>query len=142
MVIIPHETELLKLVKFQKLLISNTNDSNSVYIASQPLWIPFQCNSNINTKDDLKQISKTINSIELNNIEKSANDFYISVTIATTNGTFTSKLPLLRLYHGNEKSIPANTDLPFKKIKIFRLGIPEDLSENSKAIIESVWCKL
>ncbi len=141
MVIIPHETELLKLVKYQKQLIQQLNSNSSIYTAHQPLWIEFSCHQfNAESQDDLKSFSKKITSIELEKLSHTSDKIFAIVKIKTDLAEIQSELPLLDLYKGSPKS--ADLELPFKKIKIFRLGIPEDLSENSKAIKDFVWCKL
>lgn len=141
MVIIPHETELLKLVKFQKQLIKDLNSASTIYAAHQPLWIEFSHEQfKAESQADLKLLSKRIISIELEKLSQSDEKIIAVVKIKTDIADIMAELPLLHLYKGSPKS--ADIEFPFKKIKIFRLGIPEDLSENSKAIIESVWCKL
>lgn len=143
MVLIPHPTEELKLIKFQKKLISELNVAPSIYVSHLPLWIDIP-NTNIvpETKDDLKTFSKTINSVEFVDFTQDDKGLSIKVTINTTTGKIFADLPILHLYKGPAKNLPQNIELPFKKIKIFRLGIPEDLSTNSKAIKDFVWCKL
>lgn len=141
MVIIPHPTEQIKLIKFQKQLISELNDSNTIYYSFLPLWI--ELNSNLfqsEDQKDLKLISKKITSIDLIEILNTDKDIGIKIIIKTDSKEIECYLPLLKLYKGPSKK--SDWQIPVKKIKIFRLGIPEDFYENSKAIKDFVWCKL
>lgn len=142
MVLIPHPTEELKLRKFQKKLIADLNTCSTIHVASTPLWIEIPSETSLVTKDDLKNFSKTIISVEPAELTQTDSEIYLAIKIKTSKSEIQSNLSLLKLYKGNSKSLTKNTELPFKKIKIFRLGIPEDLSSNSKAIKDFVWCKL
>ena len=41
-VIIPHQTEELKLIRFQKELIKQLNSQKDIFYAQQPLWIEIE----------------------------------------------------------------------------------------------------
>jgi len=143
MVVIPHPTEELKLIKLQKSLIADLNTAATIYVASIPLWIDFPfSDSESYTKNELKTITKSIKEITLGELQYSSNEVYIPVSIKTDAAEIKTKLSFLKLYKGADSNPALNFEQPVKKIKIFRLGIPEDLSTNSKAIKDFVWCKL
>lgn len=144
-VLIPHPTEELKLIKFQKQLISQLFTNDILCYAESGLWIPFLSGKEDSTQT-LKNLSKTITSITINSPVIIEEKIFCPVTITRNQElpTVTTELPLCRILNKKQPSSenPAETELFPLKLKIFRLGLSCQLSDNSKAIQNSVWKKL
>lgn len=143
-VIIPHPTEELKLIKFQKELIRQLNTDSKVYYAHQTLWLKLSENFSASTKSELKAIGQSISQINFFPPEYQNDDVVIPVMIDGTKFF----LPLVHLYkkNGNKgpesNSLPSLPSCPVSSLKIFRIAISEQLSENSQVLTDSVWIKL
>lgn len=112
----------------------------------------FTSKSSHSLKNELKSFSKTITNIDFSHLYIEESTIFIKVNIKTSTKEYECSLPFLQHYP-KEYKIPLTqqnsinallqkTELPFKKIKIFRLGISEDLDSHSKAIKEFVWVKI
>lgn len=169
-VIIPHPTEELKLINFQKKLIKKNNDENTILYACQPLWIELpDFDDSEASKAELKNFSKTIKEIIIKNtdyyddekkplpLETSwessketfqeaaqnfPNEIFLPVEIITQDATIKSKIPLLRIYKGQLPQNLKNQKSPVEKLKIFRIAKTALYSENQKSLQDFIWCKL
>ncbi len=153
-VIIPHPTEELKLINFQKELIKKNNAENTILYTCQPLWceIPEFFNENCknsdfkkrNCKTELKKFSKTIKEIIIKNTDYNDDDkeIFLPVEIITQTITIKSKIPLLRIYKGQIPQNLKNQKSPMEKLKIFRIAKSALYSENQKSLQDFIWCKL
>lgn len=143
-VIIPHPTEELKLIKFQKELIKILNTEGKIYYAHQPLWLPLPEEYSANTKAELKTMGKNIKQIKILSPEYKNSDVQLPVMIDDKK-VF---LPLLHFYKKNGSqsteniSLPQLPPCPVSLFKIFRLAISEKTSENSQAVTDFTWIKL
>ncbi len=163
-VIIPHPTEELKLINFQKELIKKNNAENTILYTCQPLWceIPEFFNENCKNSDfknsdcksgdfksgdfktELKKFSKTIKEIIIKNTDYNDDDkeIFLPVEIITQTITIKSKIPLLRIYKGQIPQNLKNQKSPMEKLKIFRIAKSALYSENQKSLQDFIWCKL
>lgn len=143
-VIIPHPTEELKLIKLQKQLISALNKNGTVYYSSTPLCIDLQaCSPELPVKPQLKTAADSITDISFLRLIADK-DISIEVTINTKEGTLQKTLPFLKHYKG-PVVLQADIDafiLPFKELRIFRIAKKNLPSPVSSAIADSVWKKL
>lgn len=133
-VIILHPTEELKLINFQKELISELFIEGRILVAASPLWIPLES-------------SEQIKAVNFGGLEVTGKSIYIPVTIKTAGAELHSKLTLVNI-HGKSNFSPADLNLiaekkqPVSQLKVFRLGDEKKLSPVAKCISKSVWCKL
>ena len=133
-VIILHPTEELKLINFQKELISELFIEGRILVAASPLWIRLES-------------SEQIKAVNLGGLEVTGKSIYIPVTIKTAEAELHSKLTLVNI-HGKSNFSPADLNLiaekkqPVSQLKVFRLGDEKNLSPVAKCISKSVWCKL
>ncbi len=142
-VVILHPTEELKLIKFQKELISDLFTEGRILLAARPLWI--EIGSDSVTYKELTSLN--IRSIDFGELEISDKEIYIPVIISTENEQIASKLSLVSIYSGNtfsdsDRTIIRQKKQPVRQLKVFRLGNEKELSSVSKCITESKWCKL
>lgn len=100
-VIIPHSTEELKLIRLQKELIARLNKDGNIWIRNYPLWIElpdciFQ-NNIPETTAELKDFSKKIDKVTLEKIVFQKNEVFISVKLEliSANSAFMLELPLI-----------------------------------------------
>ena len=133
-VIILHPTDELKLINLQKKLISELFEDGRIVYAARPLWI--RCNMGI-------ECSK----VELGDLDSTATEIFIPVTITTGTASYNSKLKMIILHSGREFSGFDRQKLseikqPVRQLKVFRLGNEKELSSNSKCITDSKWMKL
>lgn len=144
-VLIPHPTEELKLIKYQKQIISHFFVSGTLCYAETGLWIPLYAGDDERTQT-LKLIANTISEITIDSPVVSDDRIVCPVVIKRSQNlpTITTELPLCRILNKKQPSLenPAETELFPLKLKIFRLGLSCQLSDNSKAIQNSVWKKL
>lgn len=154
MVVIPHQTEILKLVAYQKALISQLSSLDYIFIQSLPLWIEYKP-----LEESLKDEGKAITSVKIlsPDFSKETLEVFCPVLISTKNKEYSSKITLLQIlpssinseinFHTQEK-IKAllnktGTEIKFPcPLKIFRLGKSIKPLETSKAIEDSLWIKL
>lgn len=163
-VIIPHPDVELKIVKIQQELLKHLFNSapDFIFFKNFPLWI--QLNNLSDEKQNLKNTAKTIKKVSFGRFQYENNKIFMEVTIITEKenikNRFTEKLVLLQ---GSKKNLPDNDFQQHSEItkkittimeeinnilheeqdlKIFRLGTVHEISENSKGISDSIWCKL
>ena len=142
-VVILHPTEELKLIKFQKELISDLFTEGRILLAARPLWI--KIGSDSVPYNELTSLN--IRSIEFGELEISDKEIYIPVIISTENEQIDSKLSLVSIYSNNtfsdsDRTIIRQKKQPVRQLKVFRLGNEKELSSISKCITESKWYKL
>ena len=140
-VIIPHPTEELTLINFQKELISSLYKMGRIVYADIPLWIDFIEN------EDLRALAKKIKSVIFGELEVSDTSIIIPVQIHSSENCINSKLTLVNIYRGSsfsddEKNLILQKKRPVNQLKIFRLGIVQNEGPHAKSISKSVWCKL
>ena len=146
-VIIPHATEELKLAAFQKELIEALFSDDRIIYRTTPLWIEVSEETAACNKDSLKAFSKTLQLVELGEVELEKDNIFIPVRIQTENRIINSKLTLVRLHSGNifsdiDLNILRQKKQPVRQLKIFRLGIVQADGPHAKSISDFVWCKL
>ena len=73
-VIIPHSAQELEFTQLQKDLISRLNDENTIWYRKLPMWIELS-GVNLVTKEDLKNFSKTIEAVEIEDMQLSSSNF-------------------------------------------------------------------
>ena len=140
-VIILHPTDELKLVNFQKELISMLFEEGRIMIAQKPLWIKFGGGF------DTLAARAFNHRIELGDLEVTAKEIFIPVTITTDTASYNSRLKLINLHSGKafsgfDRQKLSEKKQPVRQLKVFRLGEEKELSSNSKCITESKWIKL
>ncbi|MCR5189273.1 MAG: hypothetical protein K6C97_10085 [Treponema sp.] len=140
LVVIPHPTEELKLIRFQKELIKEVNQGGCILYAHQPLWIELE-DFSAGSKEELKKLSKEISSISFSSLEMDDEDVFLNTEVDFQGKKFLYQLPLLHLYKGKMPSVLSNKKCPVEELKIFRLGIPYQYSETSKSLDDFVWHK-
>ena len=138
-VIILHPTDELKLINFQKEVISSLYNEKRILYASAPLWIELG-DFEIAEKNQIKKI-------EIGDIEFSENEIYSRVLIECENGNITSKLTLVNIYKGetfsqSDRMMISEKIQPVRQLKVFRLGLMQEQGPHTKSICKSVWCKL
>lgn len=148
-VIIPHQTEELKLIKFQKMLIASLNSKNVIFYRQTPLWIelPF---ANFTTKEELKSFSKQIKAVNFQTLQYTDNTLIISGTLLTNEKTYELHLPIIKKistagdYTTPEDSTSTETTnkkSPVENLKIFQLGIVNNISKSTFELSETTWVK-
>ena len=135
-VLIPHPTEELIFAKLQKELISDFFEEGRIMYAVKPLWIP--CDRDLT---GLKPI------VETGALEATATEIYVPVTISADNLSFKTRLLLVRIHSGKEfsdsdRKAISQKKQPVRQLKIFRLGLMQDVGPHAKSISNSKWCKL
>ena len=164
-VIILHPTEELKLINFQKELISALFTEGRILLAARPLWIPLSTVVDakntvvepVETTAEHKQSDirgsfdelnhRNIRSVEFGELETTESEIYIPVKIETKEGVLSSKLSLVSIYKNTnftetDRQIISQKKQPVRQLKVFRLGTEKELSSISKCITEFKWCKL
>ena len=147
LVIIPHPTEELKLINYQKNLLSLLNTNGNIYYQQHPLWIELDRAFQAEDKHNLKEFSKQLKEIKLFQPEEKNKNIVIPIkyTILFNNSEseIISELPFLYLYKKNSSeniSVPLPS-LPVTQLKIYRLAIAEKTSSVSAEIQEFIWVK-
>ena len=140
-VIIPHPTEELNLINFQKELISALYKEGRILYAERPLWIDFS------ETEELKTVSKSIQSVSFGELKISDKSIFIPVQIKTSESIVDSKLTLVNIYKGEsftdeDKKLIGQKKQPVNQLKIFRLGLVQAEGPHAKSISKSAWCKL
>ena len=150
-VIIPHPDDQLKIVKYQKDLLTQLiagsiqGESSGPCFRKPPVWIPLPSQFASSSKEELKRID--INRVEIHAPEVCSGRLVSKVVIETAGGTVETEY--VHLWGMKENASLPDNDSGEKKIltfpmniRIFRLGIAETLSENTSAISESIWKKI
>ena len=140
-VIIPHPTEELQLINFQKELISSLYKEDRILYAERPLWIDFS------ESEELKSLAKNIQSVNFGELKISDKSIFIPVQIKTSERIVDSKLTLVNIYKGQsftdeDKKLIGQKKQPVNQLKIFRLGLVKAEGPHAKSISKSAWCKL
>lgn len=142
-VIIPHQTEELKLIKFQKMLIASLNSKNTIFYSQTPLWIelPF---ANLTTKEELKTFAKQIKAVTFQTLQQTDNTLTLSGMLSTNENEYKLNLPIItKLPNSVIESVQTtNKKSPVENLKIFQLGIVNNISKNTKELSETIWVKL
>lgn len=146
-VIIPHQTEELKLIKFQKMLIASLNSKNVIFYRQTPLWIelPF---ANLTTKEELKTFAKQIKAVTFQTLQQTDNTLTLSGMLSTNENEYELNLPIIKKIKSSvvepvETTIETtNKKSPVENLKIFQLGIVNNISKNTKELSETIWVKL
>ena len=147
LVLIPHPAEELKLINYQKEIISLLYSEKSIIYSAAPFWIEVP-EVLTNTADtNLKALANTIDEVILNDAEVFPDRIDLPVTIKSSGKYFNSKLTLVILHKGQEFSDKAiqllsQKNQPVKALKVFRLGIVQNEGPHAKSISKSVWCKI
>jgi len=147
--LIPHPSEELQLIKIQKQLISELFEEGRILYRNIPLWceLPF---FSARDKKELKELGKSLISVKPLKFEVTEESIRLLIEIKSKmqkEASYTAELPLVRLYKGrafSEKDflIINKINQPVRFLKIFRLGILQELSPVTKALSASVWVKL
>lgn len=140
-VIIPHSTEELHLINFQKEIITELFTKSRILYSNYPLWIDIN-NFELTEK-------KRIKSICLGQAEITADgkEIYIPVFIEGDELKTKSKLTLVSIFGDNifsdsDYAVIRKKKQPVNQLKIFRLGLVQEEGLHAKSISKSVWCKL
>ncbi len=139
-VIIPHSTEELKIIRFQKELIKDFNRDGCIFYAHQPLWIEIEGFST-DSKEELKELSKKIGHVTLSSLKNDDDEFFLQAEIEFEDKKLSGHLPLLHLYKGKISEKRTNKKCPVEELKIFRLGIPYQYTETTKSLSDFIWHK-
>jgi len=139
-VIVPHQSQELILIKEQKELIKALFCKERLMYAVQPLWIMTSFES-----VDLAKKSITSVLIEKPCYDKDENQIFCPVTIQSKASSMKSKLPLIKIMG----TILTLSQLPLKKeelfplsLKIFRLGEYSSTDGVLHELSASCWKKL
>jgi len=140
-VIIPHPTEELNLINFQKELISALYKEGRILYAERPLWIDFT------QTEELKALSKSIQCVSFGELKLSDKSIFIPVQIKTSESIVDSKLTLVNIYKDqsftdDDKKLIGQKKQPVNQLKIFRLGLVQAEGPHAKSISKSARCKL
>lgn len=142
-VIIPHQTEELKLIKFQKMLIASLNSKNTIFYRQTPLWIelPF---ANLTTKEELKTFAKQIKAVTFQTLQQTDNTLTLSGMLSTNENEYELNLPIIKKLPNSmiESVQTTNKKSPVENLKIFQLGIVNNISKNTKELSETIWVTL
>lgn len=157
-IIVLHPDDELKIIQFQKQIISLNYDSMKL-IKKIPLWIPlkFLPHNDFPQKYDsdstsqiksLKTISKLISKIQIQAPEVKDDLYSCQVKITFDNKDYFTELPLLQFLQKPDSAVkiknPLEENILPMDLKIFRIADAVSLSEknNAFAIEDSVWKKL
>ena len=133
-VIIPHPTEELFLIKTQKKLIAEFFKKEKTIYSQIPLWIPTDFETIQAAKNQIKQIS--VLAPDYDDEEKC---IVCPVEIKTEEGILKSKLPFIYgLSECNNDEVKKSFPLT---LKIFRLG-ECFINDNVYTLNNSIWKKL
>ena len=157
-IIILHQSEILKFVNLQKKLISNIKIPDFILYQSLPLWIPLNLNDEEIT--NLKIIAKSISFLKIDEVFFSLENKSINanVTISINNTVINSQLKLIDFLPLKKHEISLKEQEKcingwLKKIcteelflpcipKVFRIAKTIIQSENCQAVENSQWVKL
>ena len=140
-VIVPHPTEELRLIKYQKELIRSLFTPGALIYAHQPLWIT-------TTFESVEQAKKEIKSVTVlaPEYEENGEGVFCPVKIETLGGDcLDSRLDFicgLPRFARNDTAIHTNEDIFPLSLKIFRLGECTSPSPNVYELSSTVWKKL
>ena len=136
-VLTPHPTEELKLIKYQKELVRRLFTPGALIYAHQPLWIPANFESVEQAKKEIKSV--TISAPEY---DEERECYICPVKIETVGGTcLESKLDFIHELP-RRSAIHINKDLFPLPLKIFRLGECTSPSPGFYELKNTVWKKL
>lgn len=134
-VIIPHQTEELKLIRLQKEVLQSMG-KNPSFTKKLPLWLELP-------DVEIKSFAKKIKSVKLNSINQTDKDLFLEFLIKTENDDVKAKLTLFTNCLPNSSKLIDIKKIPVTELKIFRLGLCIKNDEtHSMEIEDSVWVKL
>ena len=130
-VLSPHPTEELKLIKYQKELIRRLFTPGTIVYAHQPLWIPVDFES-------VQEAKEKITGVTLTGVEYEEKN---KIVMCVGEGV---KFPLIHIEGDipNVQAALADTSLFPLPLKIFRLGECTSPSPNVYELKNIVWKKL
>lgn len=146
-----HKDDELSLVKYQKQFIKENNCPSSIFMAIYPLHIPLDVSKNNDeySKEELKTKANLIKEITIQKPfwDLQTNKLLSKVTVNSKGGEQTVLLPLISLVQKKEAmdlkiTLPLDSNIFPKTIKIFRLANKITLSANCSALTSFVWKKL
>lgn len=152
--LIPHPTQQLNIINFQKQLISRLQNERIIFLQTIPLCIPLP-----DTFSDLKRTASSITKINilLPEVNLETKEIYSPVEITCNSEIILSKIILLECIITNKTSISKDlfnqTKIELKKIctenknfpcilNIFKVANIQQFSDNSKSVEKFVWKKL
>ncbi|MCQ2586504.1 MAG: hypothetical protein MJ174_00205 [Treponema sp.] len=152
--LIPHPTQQLNIINFQKLLIRRLQNERIIFFQTIPLWILLP-----DTFSDLKKTASSITKINilLPEVNSETMEIYSPVEISCDGKIILSKMILLESITTNKTSISKDlfnqTKIELKKIctenknfpcilNIFKAANTQQVSDNSKSVEKFVWKKL
>ncbi len=146
-VIIPHPTEELKIIEFQKNIIVELFQEDRIIYRTTPLWIELPENIPQTEEENIKLLSKKIKSVKFGDVKTDSRSIFVPVEINLDNDIYSSKLTLVRIHNGidfteSDRQLLAEKKEPVRLLKIFRLGIAQADGPYAKSISNSVWIKL
>lgn len=134
-VIIPHQTEELKLIRLQKEVLQSMG-KNPSFTKKLPLWLELP-------DVEIKSFAKNIKSVKLNSINQTDKDLFLEFLIKTENADVKAKLTLFTNCLPNSCKLIDIKKIPVTELKIFRLGLCiKNVETHSMEIEDSVWVKL
>lgn len=112
--IIPHQTEILKFVNFQKKIISLLQDENLFLLQTIPLAISLN-----NNFESIENVKKAIISVEIHlpQIDEQKSKIFSKVKIKTNNQEILSEIQYIDFYENQSNQISSKTD--FNKIDTY-----------------------
>ncbi len=137
-VIVPHPTQELLLIKAQKELIKKLFSPDTIIYCHLPLWIAADFDSVEKAKKEIKGIS-----IFAPEYDEKENKIICPVEIQRESGCHKSKLPFIEIAEGSiKKEIPGDQKIFPLPLKIFRLGECNSPSPGFYELSKTVWKKL
>ncbi|MCR4899642.1 MAG: hypothetical protein K5907_02375 [Treponema sp.] len=143
-VIVPHPTEELLLIKLQKKLIRQFFTSDGLIFACQPLWIPSVFETVEAAKAEITQIT-----LQNPEFDSDKNQIFCPVKIQSKNKADklcdqTSTLPLVQFENATAPAAPMlkKEELFPLSLKIFRLGESSSPCNGLHELTAAVWKKL
>ena len=136
-VLIMHPNDEIFFADFQKELIEILFGEERIIYSQDPLWIELG-------DFDIKEKAQ-IKCIEIGELCVSESSVHCPVLIQTEKEKINSKLTLVCLHSGKKFSPEEAASIkqkPARQLKVFRLGLVQELSPVAKCISKSVWCKL
>lgn len=154
-VIIPHPTQQLQLIRAQKALISFFNDDEATWYSQVPLIAKLpQELSDASTKLQLKEIALLISAVKTGPLSFSPDKatIFLPLTIETKKGALKTELPLLHKLNGTSKApdLSKTSSLEFPPVlPQFKLSIAlhnastavQGCKTSSYIFQDSVWFK-
>ncbi len=140
-VIVPHPTEELKLIKYQKELVRRLFTPGALVYAHQPLWIPVDFKS-------VQEAKEKITGVTLTGVEYDEKNKMVmcvgEVAMGSLNLSKGAKVPLIHIQGDipNVQAVLQDAPLFPLPLKIFRLGECTSPSPNVYELRNIIWNKL